>query len=52
MPSAYDLFEETREAVDRFMREESDRDIELPRCLGCGSRGCMNPNCGPLDREP
>ena len=22
-----------------------------PVCLGCGSRGCDNPNCGPLDRD-
>ena len=22
-----------------------------PPCLGCGSRGCDNPNCGPLANE-
>jgi hypothetical protein len=52
VPSPYDLFEATREAVDKFMAEdrESEKD-ERPRCLGCGSRGCDDPNCGDLESQ-
>jgi hypothetical protein len=52
MTSSYDLFETTREAVDKFMAEdrEPEKD-ERPRCLGCGSRGCDNPDCGPLETD-
>jgi hypothetical protein len=28
-----------------------DSDVVGARCLGCGSRGCENPNCGPLEDE-
>jgi hypothetical protein len=51
MPSPYDLFEATREAVDKFMAEDREPEWLNPPCLGCGSRGCDNPNCGPLESQ-
>lgn len=36
----------------RFHEEPRDEPEALgPVCLGCGSRGCQNPNCGPLDTD-
>lgn len=35
---------EQEELTERYIAEQ-------PRCLGCGSRGCTNPNCGPLENE-
>ena len=36
MPSPYDLFEETRKAVDDFMAGEGlNADIEAPHCREC-----------------
>lgn len=51
VPSPYDLFEATREAVDKFMAEDREPEWLNPPCLGCGSRGCTNPNCGPLESQ-
>ena len=56
MPSSYDLFEATREAVDKFMAEDRESEKDEPQwlnppCLGCGSRGCDNPNCGDLESQ-
>jgi hypothetical protein len=52
MTSPYDLFEATREAVDKFMAEDREsEEAERPRCLGCGSRGCEDPNCVPLESQ-
>lgn len=31
--------------------EEQSGADQQPRCLGCGSRGCQNPNCGPLEND-
>lgn len=32
--------------------QESGAERDAPRCLGCGSRGCTDPNCGPLENVP
>lgn len=42
---------EADDDIDRaYSFEEADSALGK-RCLGCGSRGCDNPNCGPLDED-